>query len=211
MKGPVTERVTVASAETISAEAMPVGALVHKVANATAAIKYAASVLRSRGVLSDLDLAELTRIEEAAAMVGQTVKTYAATAERAPCEEDQPTVLYEICCDLAADLRAQGRAVYCRAYGDSRGQWNRRELIASLTAFMDVVIRCLPADAMMNLAVTGLVRHVRLDVHGLGELGAGEKKECLAQATGLGGPPGALMTVTATRAGGTTISLRLPR
>jgi hypothetical protein len=193
---------------------MAVGALVHQVANSTAAIKFSASALRAGGALSEADLAELARIEEAAALVVQSVKTFASSAEitPAPVADEQIVDLYDVTCELAERWRVdEGRPVYCRAYGDSRGHWDRPELVAYLSMLMEVAVDCLPAGGMLNIAVTGMGRHVRLDLHGLGLMTPEKQQGCLGKTSKVSGPRGSFLTVRMTRAAGTTLSLRLPR
>jgi hypothetical protein len=214
MNGPLTERQPVEDVGSTVDEPMLVGALVHRVLNSTAAIKYAAGVLRARGALNDIDLAELARIEESAAMVARTVKTFASGAEAvaAASREDRVVDLYSLCCELAAHWRAtEGRPIYCRAHGDSRGSWNRQELVAIVSALMQRLLGCLPPTGMLNIVVSGLVRHVRIEFHGLGALTPAEQRGHLEQASTLGGPHGSMVTVTISRSGGAILSLRLPR
>ncbi len=190
------------------------GSMVHDVVNSTAVIKLAASALRVGGELSEPNLAELQRMEEAAAMVTQTVRAYASAARQstmAP-REDAVLDIYVACCALAEERRLrEGRLIYCRAFGDARGSWSRDEVVPVLTAMVDGMLSGLQPDARMTIAVTGLGRHVRVDVHGIGWLNAKKRQACLAAPAKIGGPAGASLTVAASRATGTIFSLRLPR
>jgi hypothetical protein len=214
MKGPVSLRREVESVDPTPAEPMALGALVHQVFNSTAAIRFSASALRTGGALGEADLAELARIEEAAAMVGRIVKAFASTAELVPAApaEERIIDLYDVCCELAEHWRvSEGRPVYCRASGDPRGRWDRQELVAYLSSLMEVAVHGLPPGGLLNVAVTGLGRHVRLDLHGLGAMSPETQHECLEKTSGMSGPLGSMLTVKVTRTAGTTLSLRLPR
>lgn len=211
MKEPLTDERGLAPTP---AEAMPVGALVHQVANAIAAIKFSAGGLRAAGTLTEPALAELTRIEAAAALVVRTVKSFASAGERVPVAppENQILDLYDVCCELAERWRiTEGRAVYCRAFGDCRGPWDRKEMVPFIAGLVRVAVRCLAPVGMLNVALTGLGRHVRLDLHGLGSMTVDEQQECLAIASRNDTPRGAMLTMKVTRAAGTTLSLRLAR
>ena len=214
MKGALTERRAEVDDASTAVEPMPVGAMVHQVANATAAIKFCAGVLRGAGTLTEPALAELARIEAAAALVVGAVKTFASAVDLVPAASagEQSPDLYDVCCELAERCRVQeGRPVYCRAYGDCRGPWRRSELAAFISALMDVALECLPPGGMLNVALTGLGRHVRLDLHVLGRMTVEKQQECLGMASRIEDPRGAMLSVKATRTGGATLSLRLPR
>jgi hypothetical protein len=190
------------------------GSMVHDVVNSTAVIKLAASALRVGGELSEPNLAELERMEEAAAMVAQTVRAFASAARQSTLasRDDEVIDIYVACCALAEERRLRdGRVIYCRAFGDARGSWNRDEVVPVLSAMVDGMLSGLQPDARMTIAVTGLGRHVRVDVHGIGWLSPKKRQACLAAPAKVGGPAGALLTVAASRATGTIFSLRLPR
>src|SRR5579863_10621810 len=214
MKGAATARRAIDSVEPTQAEQMDAGSLAHKVLNSTAAIRYAASALRAGGALSAPDLADLARMEEAAAAIAGTVKTFASSAANMPAApvEEQPVDLYEVVCELAERLRmTEGCPIYCRAFGDCRGPWDRQTLMLYLSTLMDVAVRCLKANGMLNVAATGLGHHARLDLHGLGWMTPKRQQECLELAAAIRGPRGSMVTVRVRRGAGTTISLRLPR
>ena len=213
MKGPDPERQTLDSDDATAAEPMTVGALVHQVLNATAAIRFSVSALRAGGA-SEPQLADLARIEEAAAMVGRSLKTFASTAELVPVAPagEQPVDLYVVCCELAERLRVtEGRPVYCRAFGDCRGPWDRHQLAAFLSALVDLVVGRLPPEGMLNVAVSGLGRHVRLDLHGLGSMSLEGQQDILGKASRISSPRGAMLTMRVSPSAGTSLSLRLPR
>ncbi len=202
----------------VGASETDLGSMVHDVVNSTAVITLAASALRVGGELSEPNLAELQRMEEAAAMVVQTVRAFASATRQstlAP-REDEVLDIYEACCALAEERRLRdGRLIYCRAFGDARGSWNRAEVVPVLGAMVDGMLSGLAPDARMTIAVTGLGRNVRVDVHGIGWLSAKKRQACLAApakiAANVGGLFGAHLTVAASRATGTIFSLRLPR
>lgn len=190
------------------------GSMVHDVVNSTAVIKLAASALRGGGELSRPHLDELRRVEEAAAMVAQTVKAFASAARQSTLasRDDEVIDIYDACCALAEERRLRdGRLIYCRAFGDARGSWSRDQVVPVLGAMLDGLLSGLPRDARTTIAVTGLGRNVRVDVHGLGWLSLKKRQACLAAPTKIGGPAGAALTVAASRATGTIFSLRLPR
>jgi hypothetical protein len=190
------------------------GSMVHDVVNSTAVIKLAASALRFGGELSEPHLAELERMEEAAGMVAQTVRAFATAARQsALASRDKELIdIYVACCELAQERRVRdGRLIYCRASGDARGSWHRDEIVPTIAAMVDGMLGALHRDGRMTIAVTGLGRHVRVDVHGAGRFSSKKRQACLAAPQKIGGPAGAMLTVTASRSGGTYFSLRLPR
>ena len=147
-------------------------------------------------------------------MVTETVKAFASAARQstlAP-QHDEVLDIYEACCALAEERRLRdGRLIYCRAFGDARGSWNREEVVPVLAAMVDGMLSGLEPDARMTIAVTGLGRNVGVDVHGIGWLSRKKRQACLAAPAKIGGPAGALLTVSSSRATGTIFSLRLPR
>ena len=82
MKRPRTTKVTEANCEPGANECPPpsLGALVHGVVNSTASIAFSATALRAGDRLSTSDRDALARIEQAAALVADTVKRFAAAA-----------------------------------------------------------------------------------------------------------------------------------
>jgi hypothetical protein len=191
------------------------GGLVHGVVNSTASIAFAASTLRAGGTLSSSELDALARIEQAAALVTETVKRFARAAPepRPPTGEAGATLdLYELCCELAEALRrTQGRAIYCHAFGDVRGPWNRAQLTALVQMMLDAATTHLQPDTSLTLGVSGFGRHVRLSLQALGHLSQEAKEACLQIPSQVDPSLGGLLTVTVSRGPGTVLSMHLPR
>lgn len=191
------------------------GGLVHGVVNSTASIAFSASALRAAGKLSEFDLEALARIEQAAALVTDTVKRFAASAptERTPGLEARGIVdLYDLCCAIAEEhRRVHGRAIFCRAFGDSRGPWKHAQIVELVNLMVDSAFTYLGASASLTIVASGIGRHVRLSVHGLGVLSAEAKEACLQIPARVDASLGGLMTVTVSRGPGTVLSMHLPR
>lgn len=191
------------------------GALVHGVVNSTASISFSASALRTGGKLSESELAALARIEQAADLVADTVKRFATAApsarQRAP-KQGSAVDLYEVCCEIAEQRRSErGQAIYCRAFGDSRGRWKPAQVVELIKMMVDAATTYLGSDTGLTLTTSGFGRHVRLSVHGLGWLGPQAKRACLQIPSKVDPSLGGLMTVTVSRGPGTVLSMHLPR
>ncbi len=192
---------------------LSLGSLVHGVVNSTASISFSASALRTGGKLTGADLDALARIEQAAALVAETVKRFASTpppAVAAPAA-GSTVDLYEICCEIAQQRRRRGRVILCRAFGDSRGQWQPAKLIELTELMIDSATKHLGSGCRLTLMTSGFGRHVRLSVHGLGSVTPEAKKAFMQLAAQVDPSLGGLMTVTVGRAPGTVLSMHLPR
>jgi len=191
------------------------GRLVHSVINSTAAITFSANALRAPGHLTESSLEALARIEQSAKLVADAVKTFATALRDAPAppsDEGAGVNLYDVCCEIAAQRRvAGGRAISCHAVGDSRGRWKRAQVTGLVTLLVDTALAHLDRDARVTLAVTGVRRHVRLDMRVRGSLSARGKAACLEIPSRVDPSLGGLMMVTLLKAGGTLLSMHLPR
>jgi len=191
------------------------GGLVHGVVNSTASIAFAAGALRAGGTLSESELEALARIEQAAALVADTVKRFARAAPepREPSGDSGATLdLYELCCEIADEQRrTHGRAVYCRAFGDVRGPWDRAQVTAVVQMMLDAATTHLRPDASVTLGVSGFGRHVRLSLQALGHLSPEAKQACVQIPYKVDPALNGLMTVTVCRGPGTVLSMHLPR
>ncbi|HVV52399.1 MAG TPA: hypothetical protein VHO06_22220 [Polyangia bacterium] len=196
----------------------PLRAFVHDLASPIAAIRFSAGTLRARRKLTARALADVERIEQAAEVLARTLAELAAPGSepalfpRRPAP-NEPVDLYVLCCELAeVRQRRDGRAVHCRAFGDSRGAWDRAELVAFLTRVLDHVSGHLDARAPLTVSVTGLARHVRIDLHGVRWLSPKARAGHLRALAAAGrSPAGALVTITSSRTPGTIFTVRLPR
>ncbi len=190
------------------------GALVHGVVNSTASIAFSVGALRAAGTLASTDLEALARIEQAAAMVADTVKRFATAAPTAhpPASRAGATVdLYEVCCEIAEQRRReQGRTIYCRAFGDSRVPWRHAQVFELTELMVDCALAHLGAGARLTLSTTGFGRHVRLSVQGAGWLSSEARKACQQIPSKVDPSLNGLMTVT-TSGPGTVLSMHLPR
>jgi hypothetical protein len=197
------------------ATAPDLGALVHDVVNSTAAITFAASALRAGGELTESGLETVTRMAEAAEMVTKMVKTFATAARAVPAHPGPGGTaadLYEICCEIAEQRRsAGGRPIFCRAFGDSRGRWDRAQVAALVGLMVDAALAHPDPSSHLTLAASGYGRHIRVDVHGLGWLSPQARRACLEIPSKVDPALGGLMTVTVARGRGTVLSMHLPR
>ncbi|HXT95581.1 MAG TPA: hypothetical protein VN853_04730 [Polyangia bacterium] len=204
-----------ATAPDEEATAPDLGTLVHGVVNSTAAITFAASALRAGGELTESGLETVTRMAEAAEMVTKMVKTFATASRTSPAHPGQGGTaadLYEICCEVAEQRRSDdGPAILCRAFGDSRGRWDRAQLAALVGLMVDAALAHLDSGAHLTLSASGYGRHVRVDVHGLGLLSPKARRVCLEIPSQVDPALGGLMTVTVGRGRGTVLSMHLPR
>lgn len=200
---------------TDEATALDLGALVHGVVNSTAAITFAASALRARGELTQSGLETINQMEEAAQMVTKMVKTFATASRSSPAQASQAAAiadLYDVCCEIAeARRRAGGPVIFCRAFGDSRGSWNRGKIVELVALMVDAALAHLGPPSRLTLAANGFARHVRLDVHGVGSLGPKARRGCLEIPSRVDSSLGGLVTVTTARSGGTVLSMHLPK
>ncbi|HLK93162.1 MAG TPA: hypothetical protein VKZ18_24925 [Polyangia bacterium] len=196
-----------------AAPAPSLGALVHGVVNSTASIAFSVGALRAGGTLAGNDLEALARIEQAAAMVADTVKRFASAAPARPSAARAGAIvdLYEVCCEVADERRRErGSTIYCRAFGDSRGPWRHAQVFELTKLMVDSALVYLGADAHLTLSTTGFERHVRLSVQGIGWLSSEARKACQQIPSGVAPSLNGLMTVT-TSGPGTVLSIHLPR
>lgn len=191
----------------------PLKAFVHDVANPLAAIEFSVSALRSSKVLTERELADVRRTERALAQVGQMIDSLAAAPEvlmPRGSPADGTTDLYLICCELAARRRGGRRVIHCRAHGDPRGRWDRGQLVRIVSRMLDRTLAHLDGRSPMTITVTGMNRHVRLDVHALGSIGPRRRQACLDFPATVPDKLGGTLTA-AVSAGASMLTLRLPR
>jgi hypothetical protein len=192
-----------------------VGGLAHGVVNSTASICFSAGALRAGGNLSEGELEAVARIEQAARLVADMVKRFAGAAEPSsqPARDSESTVdLYEICCEISEEQRrVHGRAIYCRAFGDSRGRWNHARVVELVQMMVDSVTTPSGRDTSLTLLTSGFGRHVRLSVQALGHLSPEAKRACLQIPSKVDPSLGGLVTVTVTSGPGIVVSMHLPR
>ena len=197
------------------ARPVSLGGLVHGVVNSTASISFSASALRTSGKLNGTDVEALVRIEQAASQVADMVKRFASAPTPAPEAAPAPSSrvdLYEICCEIAdRRRREEGRVIYSRAFGDSRGRWEKAKVVELIRLMIDCALEGLGNGSQLTLTTSGFGRHVRLSLHGLGPLSKKAKQTCLAIPGKVDPSLGGLMTVTVSRGPGTVLSMHLPR
>jgi K+-sensing histidine kinase KdpD len=190
---------------------------VHDVTSPLAAIKLSAHALRASETLSARHLADVQRIEEAAAMVARLMETFEPPSRTkgsspAPRATDDPLDLYLVCCDLAKIRRMQGATIHCRAFGDPRVGGDRRRITRVLADILDHAVTRVERGAPMTIAVTGMARHVRVDVHGFGSLGPAKRKGGVDGLSQIGDLlAGTMVAATVSPNGGSIFTLRLPR
>jgi hypothetical protein len=195
-----------------------VRALVHDVVNSVAAIQISVSTLRARATLTKRETTDIGRIEAAAGALIRLVTNLPPSLGRRPRALDVPAVgdsldLYILCCEIAQLRRvADGTVIHCRAFGDPRGDWDRRQIAKLLSGVLDHTIAHLGNKTPLTISVTGMARHVRVNVHGLGWPSAGKQQTSLHVSSRLGdAPPGTVISATASPQGGIVFTLRLPR
>lgn len=131
------------------------GRLVHSVVNSTASISFSANALRGAGQLTDSSLEALTRMEQAATLIAQTVKAFATAARELPrpaTDEAAFVNLYDVCCETADQRRGVGgREISCHAFGDSRGRWKRAQITGLVTLMVDTALAHVEGDAHLVL------------------------------------------------------------
>lgn len=193
-------------------------AFVHDVVNPIAAIRISVGALRARAKLTERETSDISRIEDAARTIIGLVTNLGPLPERGPGPPDEPALapsvdLYVVCCEIVAARRfADGTVIHCRAFGDPRGSWDREQVGRVVSSLLDHAIAHLGQRAPMTVAVTGMARHVRVDVHGLGRLSASQRETALdVWATMEPAPPGAMLSAIAAPGGGIILRLRLPR
>ncbi|HVV52398.1 MAG TPA: hypothetical protein VHO06_22215 [Polyangia bacterium] len=191
------------------------GALVHGVVNSTAAITFSAGALRAAGELTGDALEAIARMEQAADLVTQMIKTFATASRAAESTAGAGATgvdLYDVCCEVAERHRERGGpTISCRAFGDSRGGWAREQVVELVTLMVDSALAHLGAGSLLTLAASGFGRHVRLDLCGLGWLSPRARQACLEIPSKVDASLGGLMTVTVSQGGGTVLSMHLPR
>ena len=193
-------------------------AFVHDVINPLAAIRISTGALRARTTPIDGDLSHINRIEEAAEAIIRLVTTLPPPADASawvPVETAViPSVdLHVLCCEMATRRRfTDGTVIHCRAFGDPRGDWDREQVAKLLSGLIDCASTHLGWDAQMTIAVTGLARHVRAEIHGL-RGSSGRVRETSLDVSPMlrGAPAGASIRAIASRNGGILLRLSLPR
>ncbi len=190
---------------------------VHDILNPIATIRFTASALRMSKTLTDRELADVRRMEEAGGMVAKMIAPLAVEADLAMrgVPERQLLDLHVLCCELAEQYGPQGHAIYCRAFGDPRGTWDRAQITRVVSELLRLTLSNLGKRSSLNIIVTGLRRHVRLDLHGLGCLTEKKRRDCLEEPSRIlsqsGSSIGATITATVSTTGGTILTLRLPK
>jgi signal transduction histidine kinase len=190
---------------------------VHDVTSPLAAIKLSAHALRASETLSARHLADVQRIEEAAAMVARLMETFEPPSRTkgsspAPRATDDPLDLYLVCCDLAKIRRMQGATIHCRAFGDPRVAGDRRRITRVVADILDHALSRVGKGAPMTIAVTGMARHVRVDVHGFAPLSPAERQASLEGLSEIGGAlAGTMVAARVSPNGASVFTLRLPR
>lgn len=195
----------------------PLRTFVHDVANPLAAIAFAAGALRASKVLTERELADVRRAEEAAMLVGQMVdrlvarpEIFAANGQTSGSSARKTVDLYALCCELAARRRNGGATLHCRAHGDPRGRWDRRQLAHIVSRMLDQALGDLDQNGAVTVVVTGMARHVRLDVHGVRPLGPRKLRALRNFPATIEDQLGGTLTATIT-SNVMVITLRLPR
>ncbi|HLK93161.1 MAG TPA: hypothetical protein VKZ18_24920 [Polyangia bacterium] len=193
-------------------------AFVHDVVNPIAAIRISLGALQARGALSERELSDIGRIEEAAGEIVRLVTNLGPLPERPGLPLADPTPapvvdLHVLCCELAERRRfSDGTIIHCRAFGDPRGEWDRVQVTKLVSALLDHAVAHVGNRASLTVSVTGLARHVRVDVHGLGLVGAPKRRTSLEVVSQLGGSlAGTNVSAIASPNGGIVFRFRLPR
>lgn len=193
-------------------------AFVHDVVNPIAAIRISLDALRARAALTEREMADVRRIEEAAGMIVRLVTNLAPAPRALRRASVRPVArrtvdLYLLCCELADARRfAAGTIIHCRAFGDPRGDWDRRQVTRLVSGLLDHALAHLGRNAPLAVSVTGMARHVRVDVHGLGWLSPAKRKTALDVSSNIGpAPPGTTVSAIAAPNHGIVFRLRLPR
>jgi len=183
-----------------------------------AAIKLSAHALRASDTLSARSLADVRRIEEAADMVARLVESFDPPTTKPggrlpPLAVDDLVDLYIVCCDLAQSRRrTEGAIIHCRAFGDPRVGGDRRRITRVLADIVARAVTGVGKGAPMTIAVTGMARHVRIDVHGFGAFGPAERENGVDGLSRIGGLlPGTMVATSVSPNGGSIVTLRLPR
>jgi len=188
---------------------------IHDVVNPIAAIRISAGALRARGALTGSALTDLQNIEDEAEKIIRLVTALGPLPEARQAALDRaagaPAIdLYLLCCELAALRRlVDGTEIQCRAFGDARGDWDRQQITTLVSNLLDHAIARLGRSAPITVSVIGMPRHVRVDVHGLGSLGAHRSRDVSYQVGPT--PPGTTVNAIAARNGGIVFKLRIPR
>jgi hypothetical protein len=186
---------------------------VHDMVNPLSAIQFATSALRTSKVLTARELADVRRMERATGMVVRMVERLAAIPQATIAEDagGKTTDLYVLCCELAARRWTDERPIHCRAFGDLRGRWDRRRIVRIVSRMLDETLAHRGEHSMVNISVTGMKRHVRVDVHGLGRLRPESRQGFLDFPDTVGDKLGGTLTATVSPTAGTIFTLRLPR
>jgi signal transduction histidine kinase len=209
-------RPSAAAQERLAAGVGPAATLrtfVHDMVNPLSAIQFATSALRTSKVLTARELADVRRMERATGIVVQMVERLATMPEATITHgADSKTIdLYVLCCELAARRQSDERPIHCRAFGDPRGRWDRRRLVRIVSSMLDHTTAQLGKGSMMSIVVTGVGRHVRLDVHALGSMSPKGRHAFLDFPDTVEDKLGGTLTATVSPTAGTIFTLRLPR
>jgi hypothetical protein len=183
------------------------------VVNPLAAIKFAASALRTSKGLTPKELADVRRTEKAAGLVVRMVEQLAALPDATVSAgaEKGTTDLYVLCCELVARRQTDGHTIHCRAFGDPRGRWDRRRVAGVVSRMLDRALAHIGKRSTLNVAVTGMKRHVRVVVHGLGFMNAKRRQACIEFPATVTDKVGGSLSATVSSNAGTVFTLRLPR
>jgi K+-sensing histidine kinase KdpD len=188
---------------------------IHDVVNPIAAIRISAGVLRASAALTDGELTKLQSIEAAAEKIIRLVTTLGSLPRARQTTADEPAAspsldVYVLCCEVAAFRRlVDGTEIQCRAFGDARGDWNGQQITTLVSDLLDHATARLGRSAPITVAVMGMARHVRVDVHGLGPPSAPKSRD-VSYKIGAA-PPGTTVNAIISRNGGIVFRLRLPR
>jgi signal transduction histidine kinase len=193
--------------------------LAHDVATPIAALRLSTEDLLSSGSLSEHQLAAVQRVEVATRLLADVVDDF-VSPPYSPDYADPPGVettelvdLYQICCQLADRRQQTGdrRLINCRAFGDPRGAWDRDLLLPIVSHLVSRTFAHADLAAPITLVVTGMSRHVRLDVHSLGWVGTTKRRPLLPGPAERAAALGGTLTAIVSPSTGTVFTLRLPR
>ncbi len=193
-------------------------AFVHDVVNPIAAIRISLGALQARAALSDREMSDLGRIEEAAGEIVRLVTSLGPLPEPRVLPPPDPTPppvvdLHVLCCELAERRRfTDGTIIHCRAFGDPRGEWDGPQTAKLVSALLDHAVAQVGSRAPLTISVTGMARHVRVDIHGLSMASAPKRELSRDVVSRLGGAfAGTNMSAIASPNGGIVFRFRLPR